>query len=233
MGNMSRYRCPYCKKEFETLPPSSCPGCGKVMGGGRPRDPDARTVRSRKIREIWREHDRRKAELGGGAGISWRGPKFYFGVVVVFIGLGLALFHRADDANARRAETPEIRACRHVDVLAEALGRYHFHTGRYPTDGQGLAALVRNPLTVEGWNGPYINQLRRDPWGTPYGYRAEKDGALPTVYSCGPDRLPGTADDVTPDVTRFDPGTAWTNGWVSEEERLPGVRILKSLRDSD
>lgn len=204
-----------------------------MMRGAKTRDPDARQVRARKIREIWREHDQRKAELGGMPALVWRNPKFYFGVILIFVGLGAALFRRADSAGRRETEPPELRAGRHVDVLAEALGRYHFHTGRYPTAEQGLAALVRNPMTVKGWDGPYINQLRKDPWGTPYGYRPGADGGVPSVYSCGPDRVAGTADDLIPDAARFDPGTEWTNGWVSAEERWPGVRILNSVRESD
>jgi hypothetical protein len=112
----------------------------------------------------------------------------------------------------------------HVDVLAEALGRYHFHVGRYPTAEQGLAALVRDPGERK-WLGPYINHLRGDPWDTPFVYEPQA-GTVPLVLSLGPDRLRGTGDDISPDPECFDPGTEWTNGWVSAEQRIPGVNIL-------
>jgi len=189
-----------------------------------------RMARKRKIENIWRECERQKAEVQGvvNPGI-WRNPKFYVGVILVLAVIGGAVFQATDRAVARRVESPVIRAMRNVDVLAEALGRYRFHTGVYPDREQGLAALVRNPQTVPKWNGPYINQLRRDPWGTPYVYDATDSNGVPVVLSCGPDKVRGTADDVKPDPARFDPGTDWTNGWVSEEQRLPGVTILQSL----
>ncbi|MDD4889072.1 MAG: type II secretion system protein GspG [Phycisphaerae bacterium] len=34
----------------------------------------------------------------------------------------------------------------------------------------------------------------KDPWGTPYFYRVEGDKAI--IWSAGPDRISGTADDV-------------------------------------
>lgn len=193
------------------------------------RKPCARMAKKRKIEQIRRETEMKKAALRVFSDSFWRNPKFYFGVIAVLAILGTALFNAADNANKKKTESPLMRAIRHIDVLAEALGRYHFHTGTYPAREQGLAALVRNPRTVPKWNGPYINLLRNDPWQTPFHYEPPpKPGELPTLFSCGPDRIEGTADDLYPDATRFDPGTAWTNGWVSEERRLPGVWILPS-----
>jgi type II secretory pathway pseudopilin PulG len=87
---------------------------------------------------------------------------------------------------------------------------------------------VRDPPAPK-WDGPYINQLRKDPWGVPFVYEPPGDEtAPPRVFSCGADKTPDTADDIHPDPARFDPGTEWTNGWVSARERLPGVTILPS-----
>ncbi|MDD4102402.1 MAG: type II secretion system protein GspG [Kiritimatiellae bacterium] len=196
------------------------------------RAPNPRLARRRKIENIWREYERRKADMQ--VAISprmWRNPKFYLGAIFLMAIIGGAVFHATDSAVTRRVEPPHIVAMRHVDVLAEALGRFCFHVGSYPTSEQGLLALARRPVGVPAWNGPYINQLRDDPWGTPFFYEPPREaaGALPTLLSCGPDGLRGTADDIAPDPARFDPGTEWTNGWLSAEERLPGVRVLRSL----
>jgi hypothetical protein len=61
----------------------------------------------------------------------------------------------------------------------------------------------------------------------------KKKGELPILFSCGPDRLPNTADDLKPDPAKFDPGTEWTNGWVSAENRVPGVVILENEKKSE
>jgi hypothetical protein len=41
------------------------------------------------------------------------------------------------------------------------------------------------------------HDARPDPWGTPYQLRCV-DGEWPRVFSAGPDRIPGTGDDVHP-----------------------------------
>jgi general secretion pathway protein G len=191
------------------------------------REPNARVARRRTIDNLWREVEQKKAELQGAVSPTlFRNPKFYFGVIAVLVLVGGALFNATDSAARRQQESPGLRTLRHLDVLAEALGRYRFHVGSFPTEEQGLAALVRDPLAPK-WDGPYINLLRKDPWETPFVYKPG-GAALPVLLSCGPDRTPGTADDLLPDPARFDPGTEWTNGWVSAEKRLIGVTILPS-----
>ena len=189
-----------------------------------------RVARKRKIENIWRETERQKAALhvpaGGGV---WRTPQLYLGVIVVLAVLGGAIFKATDSAVQRKAESPHLLAMGNIDALAEALGRYRFHVGDYPSAEQGLFALIRDPQTAK-WNGPYVNQIRKDPWNMPFVYEPPTDnGALPLLLSCGPDRARGTADDIRPDPARFDPGTEWTNGWLSVRERLPGVMILRTL----
>jgi len=195
------------------------------------REPNPRVARRRKIENIWRECERRKAELQVALSPKlWRTPKFYVGVIFLLAIVGAAVFRATDSAVTRRLEPPHLVAMRHVDVLAEALGRYRFHVGVYPATDQGLAALARRPAGAPEWDGPYINQLRADPWGTPFVYDPPSAaGDLPTVLCCGPDKVRGTADDIAPDPARFDPGTDWTNGWLSAEDRLPGVRVLRTL----
>jgi general secretion pathway protein G len=226
-----RYRCPYCKKEFASEPPPKCSGCGKVMLVSALRESSPRVVRKRKIENIRREYERQKTELGMVVSPTlWRSPKFYLGIIVMMAIVGGAVFRATDSAVTRNVEPPHLVAMRHVDVLAEALGRYRFHVGAYPTPKLGLAALAYRPADVPKWNGPYINQLRADPWGTPFFYEPPSDpSSLPTLICFGADKLRGTADDITPDPARFDPGTEWTNGWLSAEDRLPGVRVLRSL----
>lgn len=190
----------------------------------------ARRTKQRLIENIWREAERKKAELPGAITPSmFRNPKFYFALMLVLTFIGFALFNATDHAVKRRKYSPELRTLRNLDVLAEGLGRYRFHVGRYPNARNGLGALVRDPgaKVALKWNGPYISLLCNDAWGTPFVYIPPKqEDQLPTLFSCGADRLPNTADDLKPDTARFDPGTEWTNGWLSAQERLPGVTIL-------
>ena len=59
-----------------------------------------------------------------------------------------------------------------VAELESALERFYIHMDRYPTADEGLKILVDPPANDDGkkWRGPYIKQLRNDPWGNPYQY---------------------------------------------------------------
>ena len=61
----------------------------------------------------------------------------------------------------------------HVAELESALERFYVHMDRYPTTEKGLKVLGRcaGGDDEQKWRGPYIKQLRNDPWGNPYQYR--------------------------------------------------------------
>lgn len=60
----------------------------------------------------------------------------------------------------------------HVAELENALERFYLHMDRYPTTEEGLKVLVEPPAGEDKrWRGPYITQLRQDPWDNPYQYR--------------------------------------------------------------
>lgn len=59
-------------------------------------------------------------------------------------------------------------------IIEDAIGRFYMDCGRYPTDSEGLEALLVDPGNTTGWNGFYIKQSQLlDPWGNPYIYVAE------------------------------------------------------------
>ena len=60
----------------------------------------------------------------------------------------------------------------HVGELEQAVERFYIHLDRYPTMEEGLKVLVTAPVGEEGkWRGPYVKELRKDPWGNDYQYR--------------------------------------------------------------
>ena len=61
----------------------------------------------------------------------------------------------------------------HVAELESAVERFYVHMDRYPTSEEGLKVLVDPPTgdDAKNWRGPYIKQLRNDPWGNAYQYR--------------------------------------------------------------
>ncbi len=81
-----------------------------------------------------------------------------------------------------------------VAELESALERLAVHMDRYPTADEGLKILVDPPtVDAKSWRGPYLKQLRPDPWGVPYQYR--RPGVHHTggfdLWSRGADRADG------------------------------------------
>ena len=92
--------------------------------------------------------------------------------------------------------TPEILdlARDNLGVLRTALTVFREDCGRFPSSAEGLAALAADP-GVRGWRGPYVRNLRPDPWGHPFLYSS--GGATEVrLLSVGPDGVAGTTDDV-------------------------------------
>ena len=84
--------------------------------------------------------------------------------------------------------------------LEAKLGLYEFNNGFPPTTQQGLAALLEKPTSApipRKWT-QALDKIQLDPWGMPYQYEypGKHNPKGFDVYSCGPDRLAGTADDI-------------------------------------
>ncbi|EHJ47065.1 general secretion pathway protein G [Solidesulfovibrio carbinoliphilus subsp. oakridgensis] len=116
-------------------------------------------------------------------------------VVVVIIGVlasivGPRFFGKADEAKIAAAKSQ-------LEVFALALDSYQLDTGDYPSQEQGLKALVEKPSSgtvPKGWNGPYLRkrELPKDPWGNDYGYvKPGKHNPDYDLYSLGKSGKPG------------------------------------------
>jgi len=84
-----------------------------------------------------------------------------------------------------------------IEMLGAALDAYRLDNGAYPTSGQGLAALWREPQTdprPRNWRGPYLRKdVPLDPWTNPYEYRSPgiESGTGYDLVSYGSDGQPG------------------------------------------
>ena len=76
--------------------------------------------------------------------------------------------------------------------LDKALEIFKLDVGRYPTNAEGLQALVAKPASAGGWNGPYLKGgLPADPWGNAYRYANPGPGGGIEILSLGADNAPG------------------------------------------
>jgi len=89
-------------------------------------------------------------------------------VVVVIIGILAATIIPQFIGTTHDAKVAAAKA--QVAELESAVDRFYVHMDRYPTAEEGLKVLVEAPADDTGkkWRGPYIKQLRSDPWGNPY-----------------------------------------------------------------
>lgn len=111
-------------------------------------------------------------------------------VVVMILGLLAALaapkFLSFGDKAKHEAARTQVKA------LADAVQLFKLDNGRYPSNGEGLAALMPPPPGDLPRYNPdgYMGDLpREDPWGHPYTYTT--DGHHFLVVSYGADGTPG------------------------------------------
>lgn len=74
-----------------------------------------------------------------------------------------------------------------VSSLASAVDFFHIDLGRYPTQTEGLRALIESPANEPHWDGPYVKKADAlvDPWGRPYLYRFPGAHGAFDVYTLG------------------------------------------------
>ncbi|HEV8014421.1 MAG TPA: type II secretion system major pseudopilin GspG [Stellaceae bacterium] len=76
-----------------------------------------------------------------------------------------------------------------TQALQTSLDLFLLDIGRYPTDQEGLQALVQSPPGLNQWHGPYVTKASSlvDPWGRPYVYHQSTQQGDYELYSLGPD----------------------------------------------
>ncbi|AHE98555.1 type II secretion system major pseudopilin GspG [Thioalkalivibrio paradoxus] len=80
-----------------------------------------------------------------------------------------------------------------IEDLVQAVEMFKLDVGRFPSNAEGLPALVVEPAGVQSWNGPYLRrrQVPQDPWGNDYLYRNPGEHGDIDIYSLGADGQPG------------------------------------------
>lgn len=117
-------------------------------------------------------------------------------VVLAIIALiaGLAAPRLMDSFGRAKARTAAIQ----LENLKGAVRLFYLDVGRYPSEAEGLQALLEAPDAADGWLGPYLDDEGdlRDPWERAYLYRSpagEKPFEITTYGRDG--RAGGTRED--------------------------------------
>jgi general secretion pathway protein G len=109
--------------------------------------------------------------------------------VLVLAAAGFAIWRTHERRQAKvQSQWRESMARRDLDLYARALDTFHADFGRYPAAKEGLASLVKQPSTLAGWRGPYIEgDYSVDPWGADYVYQVINDGKGYILSTYGPE----------------------------------------------
>ena len=135
-------------------------------------------------------------------------------VLIILVGLiaivGPRLLGSQKKADIRTAQVQ-------IGNLGSALKMYAVDMKSFPLTEEGLDLLVKPPedeALAKQWDGPYIEggKLPKDPWGSDFQYEYITDSTssdssssgsksessdVPRIFSLGPDRQPGTSDDIS------------------------------------
>jgi general secretion pathway protein G len=93
-------------------------------------------------------------------------------IVIAIIALiaGLAAPRLMGSFGRAKAQAAELQ----LTNLKSALRLYYIDVGRYPSEAEGLDALLTAPAGANGWRGPYVEESSGllDPWSRRFIYRS-------------------------------------------------------------
>jgi general secretion pathway protein G len=83
-----------------------------------------------------------------------------------------------------------------IRIISNALKFFRLDNFRYPTNEEGLMALVSAPAGLSEWNGPYLDAVPKDAWNRPFLYSYPGDnGKEFDVYTLGADGIKDGEND--------------------------------------
>jgi general secretion pathway protein G len=115
-------------------------------------------------------------------------------VLVVLVILGLLAAVVAGPQIFKYLGTAKSEAAKvQVQQVGSALDLYRLEIGRYPTQEEGLVALIEAPPGLNKWNGPYLKKKEAivDPWGRQFLYRYPGEHGDFDLYTLGADNAQG------------------------------------------
>ncbi len=111
-------------------------------------------------------------------------------VVMAIIGLLAGYVGPRYFAQIGKSEVKAARA--QIDALEKALDQYRLDTGHYPSQDQGLTAIIKKPANEPRWDGPYLKKdLPMDPWGRAFIYKIPAERGDYELVSLGKDGVAG------------------------------------------
>ena len=114
-------------------------------------------------------------------------------IIGLLIGMGVKMM------GGKLEEAKIIRARGDIEQFKVGLVGYNGGSGTFPTTEQGLKALLTKPEGVRNWRQQLDSPSQLiDPWNKEYLYvqPGVHNPKSFDIFSCGPDGLPNTTDDI-------------------------------------
>lgn len=96
---------------------------------------------------------------------------------------------------SRPDEAKEVKVKQDIASISDALDLYRIDNGQYPTQAQGLQALVTKPTVApvpENYSEDgYLKEMPKDPWGHPYHYVIPGKHGPVDIFTYGENNEPG------------------------------------------
>ncbi len=118
-------------------------------------------------------------------------------LVLVILGVLAAIVVPKFAGRTEQARTTAANS--QISTFGTVLDAFEVDNGYYPKGKNGIQDLVSQPRDARKWNGPYLKEVPKDPWGNDYIYECPGKNN-PTSYdvmSMGPDGRVGGDDDIT------------------------------------
>ncbi|NWK54001.1 type II secretion system major pseudopilin GspG [Verrucomicrobiaceae bacterium N1E253] len=117
------------------------------------------------------------------------------GIIAMIMGGAIFTMQRISDSGAITVVEGDFSS------INNALQSYKTNARSYPSQQQGLQALVEKPSTAprpKRWT-RILDEVPKDPWNNEYLYKypGSKDRSRPEIISMGKDGLEGTEDDLS------------------------------------
>lgn len=115
-------------------------------------------------------------------------------MVLVILGAIMALVGPRVFGGLGKAKSGQAKI--QMEQIGGALDMFKLEVGRYPSQSEGLNALVTAPSGAGNWNGPYLkdSKMIKDPWGNDFKYTVS--GSKYEISSMGADgKDGGTGED--------------------------------------
>lgn len=106
-------------------------------------------------------------------------------LVLIATVVGPELWGKFGKAKQKTAKTQ-------IEMLMATLDAYRLDVGSYPSEQEGLEALINDPGN-DKWDGPYLRKkiIPNDPWDEPYQYKNPGEHGDVDIFSNGADKKEG------------------------------------------